>query len=77
MSANLEKELQEIDITYATEKQKVISIDENIEKLQKRLTRLKEEQTNLEKQKEEAISAKGNLRKVCLIDNYYLWLGFS
>ena len=36
LSANLEKELQEIDITYATEKQKMISIDENIQKLQNR-----------------------------------------
>ena len=62
LSVNLEKELQEIDITYATEKQKVISIDENIEKLQKRLNRQKEEQTNLEKQKEEAVSTKGNLQ---------------
>ena len=62
LSANLEKELQEIDITYATEKQKVISIDENIDKLQKRLNRLKEEQVNLEKQKEEAVSTKGNLQ---------------
>ena len=62
LSTNLEKELQEIDITYATEKQKVISIDENIEKLQKRLTRLKEEQSSLEKQKEEAVSTKGNIQ---------------
>ncbi len=62
LSTNLERQLQEIDITYATEKQKVISIDENIEKLQKRLNRLKEEQSNLEKQKEETISTKGNLQ---------------
>ena len=62
LSANLEKELQEIDITYATERQKVISIDENIEKLQKRLNRLREEQANLEKQKEEAVSTKGNIQ---------------
>lgn len=62
LSTNLEKELQEIDITYATERQKVISIDENIEKLQKRLNRLKEEQSNLEKQKEEAVSTKGNIQ---------------
>ena len=62
LSANLEKELQEIDITYATEKQKVISINENIEKLEKRLNRLKEEQANLEKQKEEAVSTKGDLQ---------------
>ena len=63
LSANLEKELQEIDITYATEKQKVISIDENIEKLQNRLNRLKEEQANIEKQKEEAIANKENVEK--------------
>ena len=62
LSANLEKELQEIDITYATEKQKVISINENIEKLEKRLNRLKEEQANLEKQKEKAVSTKGDLQ---------------
>ena len=62
LSANLEKELQEIDITYAAEKQKVISINENIEKLEKRLNRLKEEQANLEKQKEEAVSTKGDLQ---------------
>ena len=80
LSANLEKELQEIDITYATEKQKVISINENIEKLEMthkierkvantlrneiigRLNRLKEEQANLEKQKEEAVSTKGDLQ---------------
>ena len=62
LSANLEKELQDISIKYATEKQKVISINENIEKLEKRLNRLKEEQKNLEEQKEEAISAKGNIQ---------------
>ena len=62
LSSNLEKELQEIDITYATEKQKVISINENIEKLENRLNRLKEEQANLEKQKEEAVSTKGDLQ---------------
>ena len=62
LSANLEKELKEIDITYATEKQKVISINENIEKLEKRLNRLKEEQANLEKQKEKAVSTKGDLQ---------------
>ena len=53
-AVNLEKELQEIDITYATEKQKVISIDENIEKLEKRLERLKEEHNNIENQKKES-----------------------
>ena len=63
LSSNLEKELQEIDITYATEKQKVISINENIEKLEKRLLRLKEEQQKLEAQKEETISNKEIIQK--------------
>lgn len=55
---SLEKELQEIDITYATEKQKVVAIDENIAKIEERLQKLKEEQENLEKQKQEAIEVK-------------------
>ena len=60
-----EKSLQEIDIIYATENQKVISIDENISKLEARLNKLKEEEISindeknqnreLKKQKEEEI----------------------
>ena len=52
-SSELEKELQEIEIVYATEKQKVIAIDENIERIQKRLNKLKEELSNSDIQKEE------------------------
>ncbi len=52
-SSKLEKELQEIEIVYATEKQKVVSIDENIERIQKRLNKLKEELSNADIQKEE------------------------
>lgn len=63
LSANLEKELQEISIIYATEKQKVISIEENINKLTGRLNRLKEEQGSLEKQKEEANQNKVEVQK--------------
>ena len=55
---SLERELQEIDITYATEKQKVVAIDENIERFEKRLEKLREENNNLENQKKEAISNK-------------------
>jgi len=62
-ATSLEKELQEIDITYATEKQKVVSIDENIEKIQTRLNKLKEEQEQLEKHKEEAIKNKEDINK--------------
>ena len=51
----LEKELQEIDILYATEKQKIISIDDNILKQETRLNKLKEEQKKLEEEKQESL----------------------
>lgn len=63
LSANLERELQEVEIIYATENQKVASITENIEKLEKRVSKLKEEQTFLDKQKEEAIKNKEKIEK--------------
>lgn len=63
MATSLEKELQEIDITYATEKQKVVAIDENIEKLEKRLQKLKDEEQQLEKLKEEAKNTKQEIEK--------------
>ena len=62
-ATSLEKELQEIDITYATEKQKMISIDENIQKLQNRLNKLKEEQKNLETLKQESIEQKEKIQE--------------
>ena len=54
----LEKQLQEIDITYATEKQRVVSIDENIEQIQKRIEKLKQENIKTEETKKEIIKAK-------------------
>ena len=48
---SLEKQLQEIDITYATEKQRVVSIDENIEQIQKRIDKLKDEKERAEENK--------------------------
>ena len=48
----LGKELQEIDITYATEKQRIISIEEEIEKVQKRTENLKHENEKAETDKE-------------------------
>ena len=48
---SLEKQLQEIDITYATEKQRVVSIDENIEQIQKRIEKLKDENSKAEESK--------------------------
>ena len=59
----LEKELQEIDITYATEKQKVLSIDENIEKVEKRINKLKEEQETIKQEKETSIKIKEETQK--------------
>ncbi len=52
-AVRLEKELQEIDIIYATEKQKVVSLEENISKLEERHIKLKEEQKQIEEQKVE------------------------
>ena len=60
---SFEKELQEIDITYATEKQKLISIEENIEKQEKTLNKLKAEKENLQKEKEETVKNKEDLEK--------------
>ena len=55
---SLEKSLQEIDIVYAADKQKLIAVEENIDRIQKRLEKLKAEKTELEKQKEEEIKNK-------------------
>ena len=51
----MEKQLQEIDITYATEKQKVVSIDEAIRTIQKRIEKFKEEKSKSEETKKEII----------------------
>ena len=55
LAMGLEKELQEIDILYATEKQKIISIDDNILKQETRLNKLKDEQKKLEEEKQESL----------------------
>ena len=60
---DLEKELQEIDITYATEKQKIVAIDQNIDRLEKRLEKLKEENSNLEDQKKQSILNKDKFKE--------------
>ena len=60
-----EKQLQEIDITYATEKQRVLSIEENIEKIQKRIDNLKNEQSKAEEnQKEIKINKEKNEKEI-------------
>ena len=49
----LEKNLQDIDIVYATDKQKLISVEENISKIEARIIKLKAEKEELQKQSEE------------------------
>ncbi len=62
-AVRLEKELQEIEIVYATEKQKVVSLEENIAKLEGRLEKLKEEQKQIEEQKVENRNVKEQKEK--------------
>ncbi len=62
-ATSLEKELQEIDITYATEKQKIVSIEENITRIETRIKKLKEEQNNIEEQKNKATEKKEEIKK--------------
>ena len=63
LANSLEKELQEMDITYATEKQKVTSIEENISKIEQRLNRLKEENEKIESEKENNLEDKQKLKE--------------
>ena len=57
-ASSWEKELQEIDITYATEKQKLVSVEENISKIEQRVNKLKEEKEKLKEEKENAVNRK-------------------
>lgn len=52
-TARLERELQEIEIVYATEKQKMVAIEENISRLEERRDKLKQEEVTIEEQKTE------------------------
>ena len=55
---SLESSLQEIDITYASDKQKLLAVEDNISKVQKRIEKLKEELKELDEQKQENIKNK-------------------
>ena len=59
----LEKQLQEIDITYATEKQKLVSVEENISKVEERYNKLKEELKNIEEEKEKSSKQKEQIKE--------------
>lgn len=61
--SRLEKNLQDIQIVYATENQKMIAIDENIKKLETRRDKLKEENNQIEEQKKQSIQLKEEKQK--------------
>ncbi len=52
---SLASEIQEIQITYATDKQKLMMVEENITKLQEKIGKSKEELQDIENQKEQNI----------------------
>ena len=54
----LDLKLQQINIVYATEKQKIVSIEENIERLATKLEKLKQELSKIDEQKQEIIVQK-------------------
>ena len=60
MAKELDRNLQEIDITYATEKQKIVAIEEKISSLELRLNKLKQESEKIENQKHEYLDKKEN-----------------
>lgn len=60
---SLEKDLQEIDIVYATDSQKLVAVEENITKLETRLEKLRKEQKDIANNKEEITSNKEEIRK--------------
>ena len=62
---SLEASLQESDIIYATEKQKMVAIEENIARLEARLEKLKQDNLEIDKQKEEKAQEKVSLKKKC------------
>ena len=63
IAEKLEKELQDNEIVYATGKQKVLSFEEEIQKIEKRLDKFKLEQEKLEEQKKLKIDKKAEFEK--------------
>ena len=64
---SLEKNLQEIDIVYATEKQKMVSIEDNILRIEQRLEKLRLEAESLNEQKEENRKVKEQLEEEIVV----------
>jgi len=52
---SLEKSLQDADIVYATEKQKLVAVEDNVARLEARLNKLKSEVEEIKNQKQENI----------------------
>ena len=69
ISEKLEKELQESEINYATGKQKISSLEEEMQKLKNRLQKLEDENQNIENLKKEAINQKEEIQKEITILN--------
>ena len=59
----LEKQLQEIDIVYATEHQKVVFVEQNVLKLEVKLASLKEEAKELQLKKEESLKLREQIEQ--------------
>ena len=62
-SEALEQKLQDFNIVYATEKQKMVAIEEAVERYENELAKLRAEDQKINNQKQEIISAKENLQK--------------
>lgn len=60
---SFEKQLQEVDISYAMQKQKVDMMSESIGKIEARISKLKEEQAEIENQKVESKNRKQEIQK--------------
>ena len=59
----LEHIMQDTEIVYATEKQKVLAVEENITRLQNKLESLRKEQSEIEEAKKESLKTKASLEK--------------
>ncbi|MCI8393772.1 MAG: hypothetical protein HFJ23_08625, partial [Clostridia bacterium] len=55
---SLRQELQEVHVTYATDKQKVLAVEENLQKLRERIDKAKAESLEIEEEKQNNINKK-------------------
>ena len=57
----LRQELQEVHVTYATDKQKLTAVEENVQKLRERIDKAKAEMTEIEEEKSNNIVKKAEI----------------